>query len=1353
MSTPEPKNPLIRDGVAQPQRQVPALEPTYIQVDEKDLADALVFAHDLSDRIIYYNQNNQTDGNWRAFFERSAAVQIARISKTRPEIIREQYNRALEDLLKHWVFIPAISPALPATQLDKLEALFDIYAQSLDNLHTWYQSLTSGSIKATLKASVKGNLPTPLRSLYLLEQGLSQNRQACSWLRQPIYQKLAETFGQNVIPSIDQRLSPMTSGNHALALEIRRSLADLETAKAELDGIFQPIYQIYLQIIELAPQALSESLYAGQSLPPHLALYVAFWEVLKPARADLNRMTQRHLDFFYRNLLRFSEQPAQPDKAHLILRLEKFQQDHRLHSQTQFTAGTDATGADLHYTLNEEIVVNRAEVAEIKGLFLHHSDDREMLGVHASPIANSFDGAGVEFPRDQVLQAWLPFGDRTRPTAALGLAIASNIFLLKEGDRTLIFALTLSCPVPPGQSVVTITDITDRVVNPALRIEFSGKTKWISGTIRNLSFTPVNEATQEYTLEVTVELPINEEPIVPYHSNLPGGKLATKRPVARLLIQSPAEDTIFAEGEAQNNWYKQLYQAQLKAIALTVRVKGVHSLLLQNDIAILETTQPFLPFGSQPKVGANFYIGSSEAFQNSLTELKLCFELETAPPTDWAEIYAAYGIDYSFNPGKIAIQALRERQWHPMPAINGHLFSQPGENPRTYIIDLTEQTNDLNLHHFVVEQPENATFLQPWTYESQSGFLRFQLIGNDFHHADYPLVLARQVMATATQGIMEVTAIDIDAQAKARAEVASAQASLTAIVLTQTEAIAAVAQARAEFNQVKVEQAQARLATISVQVEAAQGRLAVARAAETASNQPVVKRRKRKAVPGAYYRRNDKSIIKATTDTVELDAMPMLPEEPYTPIIKSLQLDYTAIATQKDCQLFHLHPFDGVAILPNILSPPAAIAQPIPLLPQYTNEGELLIGLQNLEPLTTLSLLFQVVGETADTDLERTTVTWHYLKNNHWQRFDDHLILQDRSNGLIQSGIVKLAIPADISHEHTTILTPDLDWIKASVAERSRAIGHILSIQAQAAEVTFTDADNDPNHLASPLPADSITKFVDPPPEIKQVQQPYPSFGGQIKEQPTHFYTRVSEHLRHKGRAINIFDYEHLVLERFPEIYKVRCINHSHLNNEARLYEVSPGYVTLAVIPALSHKPNLDQLKPKVNINLLDEIEQYLRSLSSPWAHIQVINPQYEEIRVSFRVKFKSPFHANFSFYRHKLEQAIISFLSPWTIHGQAEIHFGGEIYRSSIIKFVEEQTYVDYVLNFQLYQGEEDLDRTKVAAKAAHSILVSVPFSGKNAGHRIMPVMLSQTDNEQMGEPPRNELGYAPLSQMTLGE
>lgn len=1329
MNTHESKNPLVRDGTAQQQRQMAALSPDFVQVDETDLADFLVFAYEMSQRVIHYDEQNQVTGDWRDFFERSIPVQLALISKTRPEAVQNHYNQALKAFLAQWAIAPAAASFATEPRLDYLEKILDIYAELLEVLHTWDEGLTDGTfLKTVLHTSVKTNLLQPSRRIAWLEQGVfiqcASRRETILRRYEAGYQRFAQSFG---IAALKQAPSYHPSqADDSSSFHLRQILTNREQAQAELNSIFQPLFQTYLRIIQLAPDALPQSLTVDQSLPPHLALYVAFWHLLKPARTDLNRMTQRHLDFFYREVLRLSERPAQPDKAHIILELAKFQPTYKLSPQTRFTAGTDATGVDLFYMLNDEIVLNTAQVAELKGIFQQSQPqqsqpqqgtlerlDREILGLHISAVANSFDGKGGKFPSDQVIQAWLPFGNETRPVAEVGLAIASPVLLLKEGDRTITFTILLNFPSTPNLSAVERHLIQD------LRVEFSGATGWVKGAIDPESVRLTARSDTVYALTIRVHLPVGTASILPYHPDLPGGTLPTKQPVARLILHHhddahddahdeagdhPIQSTEFSDLEQPLAAYHDLRQATLGKIDITVEVADVHNLLLQNDLTTLDVTKPFLPFGIQPKVGTNFYIGSQEVFEKHLTRLKLSFDLETEPPyegnsIDWSKIYAAYGIDSSFQPGTLTIHALRERQWHPVTPTKYNLF-QPGmvclafwwkwyvkiqsDQPLNleeldllfislayylifgrvletispkYSIDLTEDLSTLQLDR-PAKDPLEGDELEPWSYQSQSGFLRLQLTGDDFRHADYPTVLARQVLATATQETLPGS--------------------------------------------------------------------------------------KRRSVIGAYYEKEQtKEIFRAETyDAAGLNDAPILPGEPYTPVIKFLQVDYTAIAIHEDCQLFHLYPFDGFSILPQ----EQRSAQTVRFLPQFDNEGELLIGLQNLEPSTSLSLLFEVVEETANTDLEKAVVTWHYLIDNRWKKFDAYLILQDTSNGLIRSGIVKLAIPADISNTNTTILNPALHWIKVSVESRSQAICQMIRIQTQAVEVTFLDEGNDPNHLTKPLPVDRLTKLVDPQPEIKQIYQPFPSFDGKMKEQPAQFYTRVSEHLHHKGRAITIFDFEHLVLDRFPEIYKVRCINHGQMSSQA-CREIAPGHITLAVIPTLSQRRTINDLKPKVNINLLAEIEQYLKSLSSPWINLHVINPNYEEISVDFKVKFKEPFQREFSFYQRQLESDIVGFLSPWTLDGGAEIHFGGEIYLSSILNFVEERPYVNYVVDFQLYQRQQDEKKSilKATVSTPQSILVSAPPFAKEPFRHVIEDIPEPSKSKPDRYEKENKVGYSP--------
>jgi hypothetical protein len=80
--------------------------------------------------------------------------------------------------------------------------------------------------------------------------------------------------------------------------------------------------------------------------------------------------------------------------------------------------------------------------------------------------------------------------------------------------------------------------------------------------------------------------------------------------------------------------------------------------------------------------------------------------------------------------------------------------------------------------------------------------------------------------------------------------------------------------------------------------------------------------------------------------------------------------------------------------------------------------------------------------------------------------------------------------------------------------------------------------------------------------------------------------------------------------------------------------------------------------------------------------------------------------------YSELLKQEIVRFLSPWAFDATRPVAFGGCIYKSVLLDFVEELAYVDYVTDFKMYSYTgaadrlRDLDRAQ--AETPDTILVS---------------------------------------------
>lgn len=467
------------------------------------------------------------------------------------------------------------------------------------------------------------------------------------------------------------------------------------------------------------------------------------------------------------------------------------------------------------------------------------------------------------------------------------------------------------------------------------------------------------------------------------------------------------------------------------------------------------------------------------------------------------------------------------------------------------------------------------------------------------------------------------------------------------------------------------------------------------------------------------------SVSGAGTENMTMSVKPSgtMPKEPYTPKIKTLTLSYTATTEidlvnvnsisfeGRQSQFFHLHPF-GYARANKLLQ------SSLHLLPAYANEGELFVGFENLLPGTTLKVLFQVADGTSNPLKEQATVEWFYLVNNVWKQFAKSDVI-DATSHFSSAGIVTFSLPGDIASGNT-VLDAALYWIKAVVKTDTDAVNKLISVQAQAIKASLVAEEEKDIYHRQAITANTISKLVVADAPVKKISQPFDSFGGRVRETNEQYYTRVSERLRHKQRAISPWDYEHMVLEEFPSLYKVKCIPHTGMMNTRtpgalKYSETVPGNVTIVSIPDLRNATYKNPLKPYTSIGVLTAISNYVKRYTSPFVKLFVINPKFEEVQFEFNV-FITPPHDE-TFYVKQLSLDIEQFLCPWAYTDGRELEFGGKISKSVVLNFVEERPYVSYVSCFKMHHyidretATEKVFRDVEEAKASTGISILVSF------------------------------------------
>ena len=644
--------------------------------------------------------------------------------------------------------------------------------------------------------------------------------------------------------------------------------------------------------------------------------------------------------------------------------------------------------------------------------------------------------------------------------------------------------------------------------------------------------------------------------------------------------------------------YESLDGLIVETADLSVDVKGVRNLVVQNADGPLNASQPMPLFGSQPQIGVPFYIGSAEVFGKRLTSLALHLEWKS-PPADFFDHYRAYFdfaeaslTDNFYAFFKADLDLLYDRSFRPLLA-NQLLFAPLPTDPQTISV-VADVFNSTFAGTEYVEQPDLGQ-LESFDTGTKYGFVR--------------LVLSRP---TRSEMVRYASAVPFEAFGH---NAFSRRYAAQAIALSQWQA-------------------------------------------------PAPK--------------------------------PLLPNEPYTPVLKSLSLDYSAAAMLVPGDVHSAATYLTVGPLGATRASDRAVAR---VVPEIQGQAALYLGIEHVQPPANLPFLFRIdVGTSTSAEvLKPGDTTWSYLgAGDAWQTLSSSAVLIDSTEGFQNPGVIEVAVPREATLEHDS-LRSGLVWLRALIQHPPETASRTVDVTPNAVLARFRPGagltlDNYEQHLLGGVPAGTITRLVRRNANIQRVVQPNPSFGGRGREDSTGYFRRSSERLRHRGRAVTAWDIERLVLEAFPDVFKVKCLPHTDASGSFKA-----GEAALVIVPNVRRTGAINVLEPRAGTVLMQDIEAYVAGLTSPFARVHAIQPAFERLRIEANVVFEAG--RDPGYYSGVLNGDLRRFLSPWAYQEGEDILFGARIYRSDILAFVEGRDYVDHITDLKLYHSYDGLPRDGIGA------------------------------------------------------
>nr|WP_297526295.1 hypothetical protein [uncultured Roseateles sp.] len=1174
----------MNTGTEQRERFPQALAPGYFRPDDLDFEQRVEMTAQLARHLRFIDLDDHDAGDWSALFATDPTLVMARIAAVDPWPMQQHFGREVD---------AAPLPHL-ARQVLTLAGWLDLWWRALAGIHDTAPRVLRERIQLLVDQQLAADLRWVERRFLLGTEAAAGSNGTNGTNANNANNANNGNNGQHGAPAprppspVERELSRMWHRRigEEPTVDPQAEREDRERLRERFFAFLSAVEEVRRLARELLPDSI-----ATANHEPAAALLIAFLKVCETAQREVNRFPARHTAFYYRDCLGFDLAPSRADSVHLACQRDlRAPGDVFLPPGTAFDAGKDAAGRPVRFVSDGPLMVTDARVETLRTLRL----ERDRL-IAPERDLNYVTRAKVAQPVADGRTVWPLFGaagGAGAEDARIGLAIASPLLWLREGEREIrvILRQTSSGAAPDLRGLrdavlraKTAEDFREAFGNlvPQWLLAGGDAAAPAPDDLRDTDWISMRNAAHRLL-----------------GHGLPAMFDGSGAPHRALLFDRLLQGAFRLSLSTATGWWtveSRLDRAAGAGLSLLIRLRADAPAITGCDPAVHGAEWPTrLPV-----------LRLEVATQGRLYPYSLLARLPLAEVDLRVSVRGVRDVRLANGLGRLD-PSKAFAPFGPLPGLSSYL---------------------------VVGSPEAARkTLDRLSLDIEWGGLPLEPGGFDTHYAGYGGPAGKELrQGRFTTAIAWLR----DSQWQACAN-RSAQQPLFADPTPAGELVAA--------QHIEVDPGSVR--KLSRATEEDWSTMAIPRngLCRLQLSGP------RAAFGHAAYPIELAATVAANARTRRPSP---LPNPPYTPVIERLWLNYEAasvIALDRDDdppegvdgeRLFHLHPF-GLQTLYSAVSGGGH-----DLLPRLGADGNLYIGLASSDPGGVLTLLFQLRESSARSLLNGHRprgVSWATLANDEWRPLAPSRVLGDTTHGCLTSGIVTLDLPRDMSTDHT-VMPAGLYWLRLSAREAFDSFAGLVSVRTQGLRLRrqmpeeTPDAGRAGKAPAPPEPlADGV--IVRPSatlPGLAAVTQVGRSFSLQREEDERAMITRAGERLQHKGRASVSWDVERLLLSRFPDVMKARCIP----------AQDGSGVVTAVVIPTLPRNlPALACAAPRFNAVELARMTAALAEIGSPFARFQVRNPAYDRLQLRATLGLTRGAHEGATLRR--VNEAIVHCLSPW---------------------------------------------------------------------------------------------------------
>ncbi|MBL0358424.1 MAG: hypothetical protein IPP72_16885 [Chitinophagaceae bacterium] len=1258
-----------------------ALVPGRDMIDGRTESDRLWFMAEFASLINFYNNSNNIQGNWKPFLLKDPVILLAYISKTP---YAHFYSRYIDTCLAieavtNGKFIQA-KDILAAYKL--LNQLFGRFKDVYEQIGCWayYMQLSAedyelnayitGLIKSTfspyywalramhtdLFSSLNEIIKTELR--VLAEPEYFNND---LWLNNKCNGPWWEMFGLKEKPCFFEPASDQ-------AIDASNYKFCFTTLKKAGDNLFR----FFKNAITYSYNDF-EKLAGKRSKYPDTTLLRAFVRLLKIHQEQLNGITQKHLDFYYRDILKQSELTGESNSIYIAVAPKAKGSVIKLPAGTAFHVAANNNTKQVFCTMNEE-VLHPVTIAGATTLSFISSGGTTGLFQHEIDKVST-----TQFTEDGQVKSWRTFGGKysgTHQSVAMGVAFASPMLFLIDGTRTITLIFTFSSP--QGFAVFS---------NAAFYL--STQKKWLevpAGNAIQINYLDADNKVITAPPYAGAQVVITLDPAQPSIENFtvnPDG-VKSQWPMLKILFSNLVAGTA---------------QAFIQTLAVSVSVGELKSFQLFNDSGAISLKTPYTPFGTTPALNSNFIIGSDEIFSKPISQLSIAIEWSNLPklpakscvPLDDFETYYNSYNQYC-TPASTAINAkttVPPSSIAPVAVKTGivqtlkNIFKW-SKNKFSQILALISK--EITVFFSVKSaQPDdvfnNGSFTVGFQLLQDASWNMFSMIPSVGKKMKIflPYDIANSLFRVDENQLLVDTSAFESVQPPEPVVIIQGDPAIQNAGLTFTD--------KSASGFMKM--------TLTGPAQGFGGSL----------YSKVI----------AYISTQNAMNITSWSTWFTLCKPTILPPAnlPFVPRVSSLTGSYTASVTYDltsqegsyPLQCFSYSPFAVYEIYNNtagsavktdqvitaIAGPASRNANGITFFPAFNYNGALLLEFSRLLPGNTINFYFELVRKNTIRNTD-SKVDYSYLSESGWQPLE---ILFDGTNNFACSGIIKLNIPAGITNTCAAMAGSSY-WIALSAQGKLQAFPQTVCLSVNGIEIQNADVSflKDMNELQAKNTS-IAAKPVTPVTPIAAVVKPLSSPKEITSENTVMMNRRISARIKTKDRIVTRADFYILINNQFNYIFysKITDLCNFELidrpcQTALRIYLVKKagGYAAPnAFLPFITQADE-------------DQVRVFLNEKVSPLINLQVSNFEPQYVKVCIWVTLKGGFENEEGTIKLLIRKALNIYLSPWISSDQKQVTIETPLTDSGVADCVLDIEGVNAVskVNFTTWVLEED-NSTKI--------------------------------------------------------